>query len=208
MSPVRLLKKQRITLIQVRSPIGIGIFDVWLLVLLIQKYEMIYLIAGMSGSTGGGASVVVARAARDLNIRTIAICLTPFNFEGRRRRTISSERITKLLEETDICIRVPQQQLIAKTSEQQTILDLFQKINRIIVQSISGLLRIQEQNWEEVQLAIQNQGIGFLGVITVSENEGLQKAIRQVLLEPSLENVSLSNTELAFVAVTTSQKAL
>ena len=71
---------------------------------MIKQYEMIYMIAGMGGGTGSGASIVLAKIARKLNIRTIAILLKPLSLEGSRRRRIASESIDVLLRETDICI--------------------------------------------------------------------------------------------------------
>ncbi|KKX47318.1 hypothetical protein L950_0227095 [Sphingobacterium sp. IITKGP-BTPF85] len=44
--------------------------------------KMLFITAGMGGGTGTGASPVLAKAAKELGILTVAIITTPFTFEG------------------------------------------------------------------------------------------------------------------------------
>ena len=48
----------------------------------IKDAHMVFLAAGMGGGTGTGAISVIARAAREMNILTVAIVSKPFQFEG------------------------------------------------------------------------------------------------------------------------------
>ena len=43
---------------------------------------MVFITAGMGGGTGTGASHVVARAAKELNILTVGVITLPFSYEG------------------------------------------------------------------------------------------------------------------------------
>ena len=45
--------------------------------------QMLFITAGMGGGTGTGASPVLAKAAKELGILTVAIVTTPFTFEGK-----------------------------------------------------------------------------------------------------------------------------
>ena len=65
-------------------------------VALLSKYDMIYIVAGMGGGTGSGASPVIANIAKEANIRSIAVVTRPFFFEGRRRRRTAEEGIEEL----------------------------------------------------------------------------------------------------------------
>ncbi|TGS36055.1 cell division protein FtsZ, partial [Mesorhizobium sp. M8A.F.Ca.ET.182.01.1.1] len=47
--------------------------------------HMCFITAGMGGGTGTGAAPVIARAARDAGILTVAVVTKPFTFEGKRR---------------------------------------------------------------------------------------------------------------------------
>ena len=48
----------------------------------IQGSNMIFITAGMGGGTGTGASHVIARAAKELNILTVGVITLPFDYEG------------------------------------------------------------------------------------------------------------------------------
>ncbi|MDD2278660.1 MAG: cell division protein FtsZ, partial [Bacteroidales bacterium] len=47
--------------------------------------KMVFITAGMGGGTGTGAAPVIAKAAKELGILTIAIVTIPFRNEGKRR---------------------------------------------------------------------------------------------------------------------------
>jgi len=51
--------------------------------------HMCFVTAGMGGGTGTGAAPVIARAAREAGILTVAVVTKPFAFEGRRRMQAS-----------------------------------------------------------------------------------------------------------------------
>ena len=57
----------------------------------IQGSNMIFITSGMGGGTGTGASHVIARAAKELNILTVGVTTLPFSYEGpkRMRRALS-----------------------------------------------------------------------------------------------------------------------
>ena len=49
--------------------------------------KMVFLTAGMGGGTGTGAAPVIAKAAREAGILTVAIVTIPFKFEDRKELT-------------------------------------------------------------------------------------------------------------------------
>src|SRR6266850_1628745 len=53
---------------------------------LIEGADMLFLTAGMGGGTGTGAAPIVAEAARELGILTVAVVTKPFAFEGKRQK--------------------------------------------------------------------------------------------------------------------------
>ena len=88
---------------------------------------MVFIASGMGGGTGTGASHVIARAAREMNILTVGVTTLPFSYEGpkRMRRAISGlEELKKYLDTT---IVVPNQNLLKLQMRQ---LDLR---NRLII---------------------------------------------------------------------------
>jgi len=58
--------------------------------------HMLFVAAGMGGGTGTGAAPVIAQAAREKGILTVAIVTKPFEFEGSKRMKLANEGIEKL----------------------------------------------------------------------------------------------------------------
>ena len=51
----------------------------------IQGSNMVFIASGMGGGTGTGASHVIAKAAREMNILTVGVTTLPFTYEGPKR---------------------------------------------------------------------------------------------------------------------------
>ena len=55
--------------------------------------DMLFITAGMGGGTGTGATPVIARIAKEMEILTVAVVTTPFTFEGKRKMLQAKEGI-------------------------------------------------------------------------------------------------------------------
>jgi cell division protein FtsZ len=58
----------------------------------LEGADMVFITAGMGGGTGTGATPVIAQAAKELGILTVAVVTKPFLFEARRRMAIAEQR--------------------------------------------------------------------------------------------------------------------
>jgi cell division protein FtsZ len=81
-----------------------------LLVSLLADIDIVIVLAGMGGGTGGGVASVVARLARDVGALTIAAVTMPFNFEGNRGQKAATS-IKRLRRNTDYLLTFSNQQL-------------------------------------------------------------------------------------------------
>ena len=77
----------------------------------LQGANMVFITAGMGGGTGTGASHVVARAAKELNILTVGVITLPFSYEGPKRMRRAVEGWERLKKHLDASIVVPNQNL-------------------------------------------------------------------------------------------------
>ena len=62
----------------------------------ITGLHLLFLTAGMGGGTGTGALPVIAKMAHEMNIMTVAVVSTPFNFEGKKRMETAKGGIEEL----------------------------------------------------------------------------------------------------------------
>ncbi len=67
-----------------------------------KKDKMAIVIAGMAGNTGTGLAPIVSNAARKIGLITIAIIITPFNFEGELRKNRAQQGLLELEEYADL----------------------------------------------------------------------------------------------------------
>ena len=63
---------------------------------LLKGSDMVFLTAGMGGGTGTGAAPVIAQAAKEMGILTVAVVTKPFPFEGQRRSAVATKGIEEL----------------------------------------------------------------------------------------------------------------
>ena len=79
--------------------------------LLKDNTKMVFITAGMGGGTGTGASPVVAKAAHDLGILTVAIVTIPFAFEGNLKIRQALEGVAALSEHVDAILVINNEKL-------------------------------------------------------------------------------------------------
>ena len=68
--------------------------------------DLVILVAGLGGGTGGGASPVIAQIARELGIKTVAIVTLPFAFEGKKHRLYAEVDFDLLCAQVDALVMV------------------------------------------------------------------------------------------------------
>ena len=76
-----------------------------------EKPEVLFIAAGMGGGTGTGATPVIARIAKELDILTIALVTTPFESEGDRKLDQAQQGIDTLINCVDCLIEIPNQKI-------------------------------------------------------------------------------------------------
>ena len=109
---------------------------------LIKDKDEIIIISSFGGGFGTGASPVFADIAKKLGIKTSAIITTPFDFEGRRKKSIAEnglEELKKYIEKIDI---VDGQKILAPEDLKKTVYEAMQKksqeVAKIFVKKFIG----------------------------------------------------------------------
>ena len=97
----------------------------------LQGANMVFITAGMGGGTGTGASHVIARAAKELNILTVGVITLPFSYEGPKRMRRAHEGWGHLKKHLDASIVVPNQNLFKIANEATTFENSFLLSNNV-----------------------------------------------------------------------------
>jgi len=104
--------------------------------------DIVMLVAGLGGGTGGGAGPVLARLARQSGALVLAFAVTPFECEGRKRQRQAAQALRQLKAGVDGTIGLPNQYLLKLVPEGTPLQDIFQSSNAWIVEGIHGVWRM------------------------------------------------------------------
>ena len=174
----------------------------------LQGANMVFITAGMGGGTGTGASSVIARAARELNILTVGVVTLPFSYEGPKRMRRAIEGMNALKQHLDTSIIVPNQNLFKVASETTTFEDSFHLSNDVLkfgVQSITDLMvkpGIINLDFADVETVMSSMGKAMMGT---GEAEGENRAITatdMALNNPLIDDYSLKGAKGLLVNIT------
>jgi cell division protein FtsZ len=101
--------------------------------------DMVFITAGMGGGTGTGAAPVVAQIARELGSLTIGVVTRPFTFEGAKRTSTAEAGITKLKEQVDTLIVIPNDRLLQIVDKRASLNDALRTADDVLRQGIQGI---------------------------------------------------------------------
>lgn len=109
---------------------------------LVENKDMVIITCGMGGGTGTGAAPVTARICKELEILTMAVVTTPFSFENKPRMVAAESGISKLKENVDTLLIIPNDRLIEITDKQLKLNDAFIMADSVLKYTIEGISNI------------------------------------------------------------------
>ena len=99
--------------------------------------DIVFLVAGLGGATGTGATPVLAEAARDAGAHTVAIAILPFTVEGRGPAV--DEGLARLKDACDSVVIVDNNNL-QRLGSDLTLSQAFDFVNRVVLTIIEGVV--------------------------------------------------------------------
>ena len=105
----------------------------------VKECDLVFILAGMGGGTGGGASPIVAEIAAEQGALVIAFVTLPFSFEGGRRLKQAEEGLAALRRACDAVIPLPNDMLLQEGSDNETVLDSFARADEWIGRGVKAI---------------------------------------------------------------------
>lgn len=105
----------------------------------LEGSDIVFVLAGLGGGSGSGASQVVARVARQQRALVIGIVTYPFSFEGNKRNNIAKKSIEGLRGCTDTLVVIPNDHLLRQSEGVIGFHETYSLAHNIWSDSISGL---------------------------------------------------------------------
>ena len=107
---------------------------------IVSDTDIVFIIAGMGGGTGAGASPLIASLAREQGTLAVGVVTCPFNFEGQRRAEHAKRGLQELHENADSVVVVSNQQLLDSIEKKQklpmTIREAFHLSDEMLCRSV------------------------------------------------------------------------
>jgi cell division protein FtsZ len=174
----------------------------------LQGSNMVFITSGMGGGTGTGASHVIARAARELNILTVGVTTLPFSYEGPKRMRRAVEGLEELKKHLDTVIVVPNQNLFKIASETTTFEESFSLSNDVLkhgVQSITDLMvrpGMINLDFADVETVMSSMGKAMMGTGEAEGENRAMVATDMALNNPLIDEYSLQGAKGLLVNIT------
>ncbi len=150
----------------------------------VQGCDLVFLLAGLGGGTGGGAAPVVAEVATEQGALVIAFVTMPFSFEGGRRLKQAEESLMALRRACDAVIPLSNDVLLQECGDSTGVLAAFAQADAWIgrgVKSIwSMLFRTGLINLDFATLQQVFQSRGGKTLFSLGSGEGPQ-AVAQAI---------------------------
>ena len=174
----------------------------------IQGSNMIFITAGMGGGTGTGASHIIARAAKELNILTVGVITLPFSYEGPKRMRRAMQGWEELKKHLDTSILVPNQNLFKIANESTGFEQSFELSNDVLkqgVQSVTDLMvrpGLINLDFADVETVMSSMGKAMMGTGEAEGENRAEKATELALNNPLIDDYSLKGAKGLLINIT------
>jgi len=160
--------------------------------------DMVFITAGMGGGTGTGAAPVIAQAAKEMGILTVAVVTKPFNFEARRRMAIAEKGIEELSQHVDSLITIPNSKLAAVLGGETLLLNAFKSANDVLQGAVQGIAELITRpglinvDFADVRTVMSEMGMAMMGAGQASGDDRAMMAAQAAIGSPLLEDINLA----------------
>jgi cell division protein FtsZ len=155
--------------------------------------DMVFITGGMGGGTGTGACPIVAQISKEVGSLTIGVVTRPFTFEGSRRIQAAEGGITKLKEQSDTLIVIPNDRLLQIVDKRSNLHDAFKTADDVLrqgVQGISELITVPgliNLDFADVRTIMSEGGAALMAVGNAKGDERAREAAEEAISSELLD---------------------
>ena len=163
----------------------------------LSDVNMLFITTGMGGGTGSGAAPVIAKAAKEKGILTVAVVTKPFDFEGKKRMEVADTSLSLLKENIDTLIVIPNQNLFKIANEKTTFAEAFKMADDVLYQGICGITNLITNpgminlDFADIKTIMANMGNAMMGTGEGSGENRAKNAAQAALNNPLLDDTNI-----------------
>lgn len=169
--------------------------------------KMVFITAGMGGGTGTGAAPVIAKAAKELGILTVAIVTIPFRNEGQRRVNQAMEGIAEIEKHVDSLLVVNNEK-IRQMFGNLRVSEAFSRADDVLSVAAKGIAEIItvhgyiNVDFADVETVMTNSGVAIMGSATAEGENRALEAVEEALNSPLLNDNNISGARNLLINIT------
>ncbi len=173
----------------------------------LEGSDLVFIAAGMGGGTGTGAAPVVAEVAKESGALTVGIVTKPFGFEGRRRMRQADEGITRLAENVDTLIVIPNDR-IKEVIAGAPLQEAFRSADDVLRMGVKGISDIitcpglVNVDFADVRSVMTEAGTALLGIGLGSGRSRAIEAAQAAINSPLLEAARIDGAKGCVINIT------
>jgi cell division protein FtsZ len=169
--------------------------------------KMVFVTAGMGGGTGTGAAPVIAGAAKEMGILTVAIVTIPFGLEGRKRRLQAEQGLEELKKNVDTLLIINNDKLreiygnLRMTEAFGHADDVLSTAAKGIADIITTTLHINT-DFADIQTVLKDSGVAIMGSASATGENRAINAVEQALSSPLLNDSNIKGANYVLLNIT------
>ncbi|HDP55573.1 MAG TPA: cell division protein FtsZ [Bacteroidetes bacterium] len=175
--------------------------------------KMVFVTAGMGGGTGTGAAPIIAKAAKELGLLTVAIVTIPFRNEGRRRIAQALEGIEDLEKHVDSLLVINNEK-IREIFGDLRLSEAFSRADDVLAIAAKGIAEIItvhgyiNVDFADVETVMSNSGVAIMGSAMASGENRALTAVQKALSSPLLNNNDIAGARNILLNVTSGMEEI
>ena len=160
---------------------------------LLTGTDMVFITAGMGGGTGTGAAPIIAGIAKNLQVLTVGVVTTPFDFEGKPRMDNALKGVEEIKSRVDTLIVIPNQRLLSVINSKVSFHDALKQVDDVLaraVRSITDVITLPglvNRDFADVKMIMLGAGTAMMGMGAASGENRAEIATKQAIESPLLD---------------------
>lgn len=161
--------------------------------------KLVFVTTGLGGGTGTGGAPIIAKLCKELNIISISIVTTPFNFESTRNK-VAEAGLRELRQYTDTLIVINNEK-IREHFGSFSFMNAFKQTDTVLATAIKSITSIINgeglinRDFADICTVVKDGGIALIGHATLSKGEDLSTIVQKALSSPLLNNNSIEGAK-------------
>jgi cell division protein FtsZ len=158
--------------------------------------DVVFIVAGLGGGVGSGASPVLARAARASGALVLAFISLPFECEGNRRQQQAQQALDHLKLACDGVLCLPNQKAFKLLDENVSFAESFRASVRLLIEGAMGVWRLMklrgivEIHFEELSTVLRERhGESCFATVEAAGENRVDELLGKIYAHPLLDGV-------------------